>query len=182
MSNNIRILYTNRLELIATTLEHIMAELESPQCLASMLNVCVEDGWPPGEYDRNAQEFFRDRLMEGGKDVVGWYGWYAVRRGNKNEVPLIVGAGGYFGSPSDEGDVEIGFSVMPSCRGMGYATEIAGGLIRHAFTYDNIKRVIAHISPENISSRKVLEKCGFSYISRDEESGNDLFEILKNRS
>jgi RimJ/RimL family protein N-acetyltransferase len=107
------------------------------------------------------------------------YGWYAVRRGKQCEAPLLVGAGGYFGPHSEEGDVEIGFSVMPSCRRMGYAMEIAGALIENAFTYKDVKRVIAHTSPENTASRKVLEKCGFSYVSRDEETGNDLFEIFR---
>jgi len=59
-------LSTNRLELIAATLDHICAELEAPERLPFLLDAEVEPGWPPGEYDRGAQEFFRDRLKEGG--------------------------------------------------------------------------------------------------------------------
>jgi len=174
------ILSTDNLELIAATPEHLTAELESPGSLASMLNALVEPGWPPGEYDRNAQEFFLERLKEGGPDAAGWYTWYAVMRGNQTGPSTLIGAGGYFGPPSSDGTVEIGFSVMPSWRGHGYATEIAGKLTEHAFTDIRVKKVIARTVPENMASRKVLEKCGFSFVCINEETGHNRFEILRN--
>ncbi|MCD4846876.1 MAG: GNAT family N-acetyltransferase [Candidatus Aegiribacteria sp.] len=173
-------LSTNRLELIAATLDHVCAELEAPERLASLLNAQVEPGWPPGEYDRDAQEFFRDRLKEGGVAVIGWYGWYAVRCGSPYQPSVLVGAGGYFGPPSEEGEVEIGFSVMPAWQGLGYATEIAETLIENAFTDIQVQKVIAHTTPVNLASCKVLEKCGFRYVCRNEESDNNRFEILRN--
>jgi RimJ/RimL family protein N-acetyltransferase len=175
-------LSTNRLELVAATLDHICAELEAPERLASLLNAQVEPGWPPGEYDRNAQEFFRDRLKEGGVAVIGWYSWYAVRRGSPYQPSVLVGAGGYFGPPNEEGEVEIGFSVMSVWQGLGYAIEMAEALIENAFTDIRVKKVIAHTTPVNLASCKVLEKCRFRYVCRDEESGNNLFEILRNTS
>ena len=48
----------------AATLDHLCAEIEAPAKLASMLGIDVPAGWPPGEYDRAAQEFFRDRMEE----------------------------------------------------------------------------------------------------------------------
>ena len=64
-------LSTNRLELVSATFDHVCAELESAQRLASLLKAHVKPGWPPGEYDRDAQRFFRDRLKEGGAAVIG---------------------------------------------------------------------------------------------------------------
>ncbi len=173
-------LSTNRLELIAATLDHVCAELESAERLASLLKAYVEPGWPPGEYDRDAQEFFRDRLKEGGAAVIGWYGWYALRHGNADQAPVLVGAGGYFGPPSEEGVVEIGFSIMPAWQNNGYATELAEMLIKNAFTDGRVLKVIAHTTPTNLASRKVLEKCGFNYVCREEESGNNLYAIMRN--
>jgi RimJ/RimL family protein N-acetyltransferase len=175
-------LSTNRLELIATTLDHICAEMEAPERLESLLNAQVEPSWPPGEYDRDAQEFFRDRLKEGGVAVIGWYNWYAVKRGSVDHPSVLVGAGGYFGPPSEEGEVEIGFSVMPAWQGLGYATEMAELLIENAFTDIRVKKIIAHTTLVNSASCKVLEKCGFRYVCRNEESGKSLFEILRNIS
>ena len=98
-------LSTNRIELLAATLDHVCAELESAERLASLLKAHVEHGWPPCEYDQDAQMFFRDRLKEGGASVIGWYGWYALRRGSPDRPPGLVGAGGYFGRPNEEGIV-----------------------------------------------------------------------------
>ncbi len=175
-------LSTNHLELIAATLDHISAEIEAPERLASLLNAQVEPEWPPGEYDRDAQDFFRDRLKEGGVAVIGWYGWYAVLRGSLYHPSVLVGGGGYFGPPSEEGEVEIGFSVMPAWQGFGYATEMAETLIENAFSDIRVQKVIAHTTFANLASCKVLEKCGFRYVCRNEESGNNRFEILRNTS
>lgn len=172
-------LSTNRLELIASTLEYVCAEIESPERLAYLLNVQAAPGWPPGEYDRAAQEFFRDRMQEGNESVIGWYVWYAILRKSLYYPSLLVGAGGYFGPPLENGEVEIGFSVISSRQGMGYATEIASALVKNAFSDSRVKKIIANTIPLNLASCKVLKKCGFNFICRDEESGNNRFEIIR---
>lgn len=173
-------LSTNRLELVAATLDHVYAELETVERLALLLKAHVEPGWPPGEYDRDAQVFFRDRLKEGGTSVIGWYCWYALRRGSPYQSPVLVGAGGYFGPPSEEGVVEIGFSILPRWQNLGYATELAELLIKNAFTDSRVQKVIAHATLMNLASCKVLQKCGFNYVCRDEESDNNLYAIIRN--
>ena len=172
-------LETNRLVLTAATFEHICAEMESPQHLARLLGTRVEPGWPPGDYDRGAQEFFCSRLKECGKSAVGWYVWYAVRRKEDSQLSTLVGAGGYFGPPDEKGEVEIGFSMMPSSRGHGYATEMSKALVSNAFAGTRVQRIVAHTTPANVASVKVLMKSGFSYVCRDRESGTDLFQIFR---
>jgi [ribosomal protein S5]-alanine N-acetyltransferase len=173
-------LRTNRLELEAATFDHISAEMESSEHLARLLGTRVEPGWPPGEYDRDAQDFFGCRLREEGMSVVGWYVWYAVRREEEDQPSMLVGAGGYFGPPNEKGEVEIGFSMMPSSQGHGYATEMANALVSNAFADIRVHRIIAHTPPDNLASVKVLTKSGFRCVHQDQESGNDLFEILRN--
>lgn len=170
---------TDRLDLIAATLEHLDAELESPNHLASLLNTVVEDGWPPGEYNRDAQEFFRDRLMEGGNAVVGWYGWYALLKGSMSQPSVLVGAGGFLGPPDDNGKVEIGFSIMPAWQGRGYATEMVDALIRKAFADVRVQKIIAHTTLLNTASSNVLEKCGLNSVCINNETGIISFEILR---
>jgi len=177
---NLLKLSTDRLELIAATLDHVCAELKAPECLASLLNAQVESGWPPGEYDRAAQEFFRDRLQASGMSAVGWYGWYAVRRESCGQPSVLIGAGGYIGPPNEGGEVEIGFSVMPAWQNSGYATEICHALVENALADVRVQRVIAHASPTNGPSCRVLEKCRFHHTGADEESGHWRFEILRN--
>lgn len=180
MSSKARLtLSTPRLKLIAATLEHICAEIEAPERLVSLLNAQVEPGWPPGEYDRDAMEFFRERLQENSKDSVGWYSWYAIQRASPVRPPVLIGAGGYLGPPNETGEVEIGFSVMPGWQGLGYATEIANALIEHAFADMRVKTVIAHAACGNVASRKVLEKCGFREVERDDSPDTRCFEIRR---
>ena len=55
---------------------------------------------------------------------------------------------------------ELGYIFNPAFQNKGYATESAYGLIQYGFEHLGIHRVIAHFNPENIASRRVLEKIG----------------------
>jgi RimJ/RimL family protein N-acetyltransferase len=165
---------TERLDLVAAALVHLEAELESPQRLEAMLSAHVPEGWPPGEYDRPAIEFFRDRLAEN-PAAEGWYGWYAIERPAESGEAVVVGAGGYFGPPDADGVVEIGYSVLPAFQGRGYATELVGALVARAFATPGIARVIAHTFPGNAGSIKVLERAGFAAAGPGREPGTLRF-------
>jgi [ribosomal protein S5]-alanine N-acetyltransferase len=170
---------TDRLTLIAATPDHLIAELKSPNELTALLDAKVTSEWPPGEYDRAAQEYFLDRMTEGGEEVIGWYGWYAVTNDEKNDPPFLIAAAGYFGPPSEKGEVEIGYSVTPYFRNRGYATEIVKALVDLAFSDIRVKRIIAHTGKENRSSAAVLENSGFYFVSESGEEENLLYEIIR---
>jgi RimJ/RimL family protein N-acetyltransferase len=154
-------LQSNRLTLIAATLAHVRTELEAPEQLAALLDAVVSADWPTGEYDREAKEIFRSRFEEGGIEVEGWYGWYALREADAEGPRALVGAGGYFGPPDAEGTVEIGYSILPEWQRRGYASELVRMLVERAFTFANIERVIAHTTEANPASIAVLLRCGF---------------------
>ena len=162
---------TKTLLLLPSSVELLKAELESPQRLASRLNATVNPGWPPGEYDRPAQDFFLARMIEGGEAVEGWYCWYALERITLPR-PLLIGAGGYFGLPDPEGDVEIGFSVVSERRCLGYGSEIAEALAKRAFLDPRVRRVVAHHAPDNTPSKRALEKSGFRFTGLLTGQGN----------
>jgi [ribosomal protein S5]-alanine N-acetyltransferase len=174
--NNKKTLQSDRLTLIASTLAHIRTELESPDQLATMLNAMVSTEWPTGEYDRDAMEFFRARLDEGGEQAEGWYGWYAVRAADSEGPRTLVGAGGYFGPPDTEGTVEVGYSVLPRWQRRGYASEIVQTLVQHAFTFPTVERIIAHTTEANPASIAVLLRCGFHRAGAGREPGTLRFE------
>ena len=153
--------FTTRLVLVAATVDHLRAELASPEQLGILLGSEVPQGWPPGEYDEGAQRYFLERLSQGGADVVGWYGWYVlVRRGSHEAGPLIA-AGGFLGPPHETGEVEIGYSVHQAWQGKGYATELVGGLVKYAFEDTRVQRIVAHTTRQNLASCRVLERLGF---------------------
>jgi [ribosomal protein S5]-alanine N-acetyltransferase len=172
-------LESSRLVLVATTAAHVRTELEAPEKLCLMLDATVSPAWPSGEYDRAAMEFFQARFEEGGESVEGWYGWYALGPGRNGAARELVGAGGYFGPPGEDGTVEIGYSVLPEWQRQGYASEIVKTLVAHAFTFPGVVRVIAHTSAENDASMKVLSANGFQAAGPGEDAGTLRFEAAR---
>lgn len=162
--------------MIAATLEHVVAELETPTQLSTLLAAQVSPQWPPGEYDRDAMEFFRARFEEGGKEVEGWYGWYALRDCDALQPRVLVGVGGYVGPPDRDGVVEIGYSVLPEWQRMGYATEIVVALVDRAFSHDRVTKVIADTTITNPGSIGVLLRSGFQAAGDGREKGAVRFE------
>lgn len=74
----------------------------------------------------------------------------------------IVGMSGFKGPPTLDGYVEIGYGVVASEQGRGFATEAVKLLLKEAFSIAEIQVVIAHTAPSNSVSQRVLEKNGFS--------------------
>ena len=64
---------------------------------------------------------------------------------------------------------EIGFIVQRSFWGQGYATEMVKTLMIHARQTFRMNSFVALVMPENIPSKRVLEKTGFN------NSGKRLF-------
>jgi RimJ/RimL family protein N-acetyltransferase len=87
-----------------------------------------------------------------------------------------LGACGFKGAP-DEGEVEVGYGVLPMFQRRGVATAAMHELILLAFNEDSVSSVLATIDPTNIASMRVAEKLGFqrheAYIDED---GNELIQ------
>ena len=170
------LLRTDRLDLIAATLAHTEAELQSPHALGSLLRVSVPEGWPPGEYDRDALEYFHTQLRSNDPSHVGWYSGYALTRNSEGRRHALIGAAGYLGPPSG-GIVAVGYSVVPSARGQGYATEIVTALVVHAFESPLVNAVLATTSDSNVPSTRVLLRCGFQRVGPGAEPACVLYPV-----
>lgn len=169
-------IHTPRLDLVATTVEHLRAELEAPALLGALLGAAVPASWPPGLYDRDAMTHFLARLTEGGPAVIGWYGWYAVRRAAAERPATLVACGGYFGPPDAEGTVEIGYSAAPEWRAQGYTTELVQALTARALTAPAVRRVVAEVHEENVASLTVLRRCGFHRVGLGRDPGHHRYQ------
>jgi RimJ/RimL family protein N-acetyltransferase len=168
-------LETQRLDLVPSTLEHLEAELQGPEVLGAFLNAIIPIGWPPGEYDRDALEYFHAKLKSGGPSHIGWYTWYGITRNADGRRGTLVAGAGYFGPPVD-GMVEIGYSVVPSAQGKGFASEMVSALVNRAFEDPSIHQIIARTSDSNVASIKVLLHCGFKETGPGTEPGSIRFE------
>jgi RimJ/RimL family protein N-acetyltransferase len=59
-------------------------------------------------------------------------------------------------------DVDLGFALLPSFWGNGYACESAAAVMSYGRSAFGLVRIVAIISPRNDASRRVLEKLGFT--------------------
>jgi RimJ/RimL family protein N-acetyltransferase len=79
---------------------------------------------------------------------------------------LVVGGIGLFGPPED-GRVEFGYGIVPSCRGRGYATGAARAIVGVALGLPGVTEVTAGVDPANPASVRVLEKAGLTFRSHE---------------
>jgi ribosomal-protein-alanine N-acetyltransferase len=154
------LLRTKRMELIPGTPELLRAETENQERFADLLGASVPDGWPPEEVDQATLEFMA-LLLEEGPHQAGWWCWYFILKGEEGQEDVLIGNGGFKGRPSPRGTVEIGYSIHPSFRNRGYATEAVKELVAWAFDHPRVRRVVADTLPPNEASKRVLEKAGF---------------------
>jgi RimJ/RimL family protein N-acetyltransferase len=75
----------------------------------------------------------------------------------------VVGHGGIFRSPREEGEVEVGYALKPEYWGHGFATEITRLSIKVGFEQVGLRRIIAIAQAANVASRRVMEKCGMIF-------------------
>jgi ribosomal-protein-alanine N-acetyltransferase len=104
-----------------------------------------------------------DRVIAGLLDRnPGWFGEYGHRLMIERDSGLVVGAIGLFWPPS-EGNLEIGYGIVPSRRGRGYTTEAAKALTEFALAGPGVHTVFADVELTNPASMRVLEKAGFQW-------------------
>lgn len=177
MSSDSRIeVATDRLILVAVTRDLQQYELEDRARFATVLGADVPADWPPPLTDEPSMRFVLD-YMDAHPGTDGWTKWYFLLR-RAGERALAIGNGGFTGTPTEDGVVEVGYSVVEAHQRNGYAPEAVRGLIGWARTNANVTRVIAHTFPELQPSIRVLEKCGFSFAGDGAEAGTIKFELI----
>jgi RimJ/RimL family protein N-acetyltransferase len=80
-------------------------------------------------------------------------GWFGLR------PPSSVGL-----DSTVHGELELGYRLLRSCWGRGYAIEGARALIGRAFGELGAQRVVATTMAVNTASRRVLEATGFTLV------------------
>jgi RimJ/RimL family protein N-acetyltransferase len=84
------------------------------------------------------------------------FGYYQIRRQSDG---LAIGGVGFKGPP-DGGVVEIGYGLVPSARGQGYATEALQILVQIAASL-GVTTIRADTDLDNVTSQRTLEHAGF---------------------
>ncbi|HEX8494303.1 MAG TPA: GNAT family N-acetyltransferase [Pyrinomonadaceae bacterium] len=74
---------------------------------------------------------------------------------------------GYGGLRSFDGTPELVYLLARPYWGCGLATEIARGCLEYGFMQHRFERIIALTRPNNLASRRVMEKTGLIYQRHD---------------
>ena len=72
---------------------------------------------------------------------------------------------------------EVGFLLDRPFWGQGYATEAALASLRFGFEQCHLEQIIALVHPDNLASRRVIEKCSLGYVDTIHLWGIDLMRF-----
>ncbi|WP_404331668.1 GNAT family N-acetyltransferase [Mesobacillus maritimus] len=155
---------TARLEMITLSADMMEAILKGDRVLHEKGNsYYLAPEWPLEVY----KQFFSYKI-ERFRKFPHENEWEGVIIDRKDH--LIVGDMGFKGGPNEEGIIDLGYSIVPSYQGKGYATEMGKAMVEWALTHSEVKKVVATCNPDNDASIRVLEKTGFKQTMQTEES------------
>jgi [ribosomal protein S5]-alanine N-acetyltransferase len=158
-----------RLTLIPASIASLSAEVAGDIArLAASLRVAAPEAWPPDLYDSEAMAWSLHALRQPSFRPPWCTYYFALKTG---KAPILVGAGGFVRAPGEEGEAELGYSILAAHRRRGYASEATQALVARASSERGVRRVIAQTYPDLVASIGVLEKCGFHRDGPGEEAG-----------
>jgi RimJ/RimL family protein N-acetyltransferase len=96
-------------------------------------------------YERGDRYGYWAAIEKGSGDFIGWFHFRPQRD-----------------APDDE--PELGYRFRKDAWGRGYGTEGSRALIHKGFTEFGARRVVASTYEDSIGSRRVMEKCGLTFV------------------
>jgi ribosomal-protein-alanine N-acetyltransferase len=117
------------------------------------------------------------RIMQHQKvhwDKLG-FGWYALADRLTGE---LIGWCG-LGVLEDTDETEIKYLLKKTHWGRGLASEGAQFCVEAGFCQQELSAIIGLVHPQNLASRRVLEKCRLSYLDRVHYWGIDLDRLIR---
>ena len=97
------------------------------------------------------------------------YGW-GICAAELRATGKVIGAAGIT-HMEDGPELEVGYRFRKEHWGQGLATEAAAASIAFGFGELGLDRIVAVALPTNKASRRVMEKCGLSFVGVTEAYG-----------
>ncbi|MFD5746261.1 GNAT family N-acetyltransferase [Streptomyces sp. NPDC059255] len=94
----------------------------------------------------------------------GPFGTYEIRRRTDGHA---IGGLDFHSVPDEDLAVTIGYGLIPSVHGQGYASEALRGLLRYARAR-GVSRVQGDTDQDNIASQRVMTAVGMRLVAEDE--------------
>jgi RimJ/RimL family protein N-acetyltransferase len=168
---------TPRLVLIALTPENVRAEQAANgdfHLLSQIIDCTIHSEWPPQHWEPHVLTLILDQFAAH-PDQIGWHRYVAVVQPDGTRT-LIGCLGAFAKDPLTT--CEIGYSILSSFEGRGYATEGAQALIHHLRSDTRLTSIIAHTFPSLPGSIRVMEKCGLVFDGDGEEAGTIRYRLI----
>lgn len=140
---------TARLEITATTLPLVEAEVNNPTMLASLLSAEFET-WPPPPNDESSLRWTHEKL-KAAPDDAGLFNWYVVL--TEKQQRQLIGLVGF----------KTGYSIQEMYQQRGLGTEATYAIMEWAFRSPLVRRIDAETFPELRPSIRVMERCGMKF-------------------
>ncbi|ULQ58646.1 GNAT family N-acetyltransferase [Brucepastera parasyntrophica] len=121
--------------------------------------------WPEKDL-QEAFPVFKELLEKNGND--GFNLWLITEKKDNQ----IIGSAGYIGEPDNDGNIEIGFGIIPSKRGKGFCTEAVKALLTWGLRQDEVACITARCDKSNMVSRRTIIKLGFEYTGDEDNVMN----------
>jgi RimJ/RimL family protein N-acetyltransferase len=115
---------------------------------------------PPIHWEPHVLTFMLDQFTAH-PDQIGWHRYVALP--DPGSARTLIGCLGAFSKDDPPATCEIGYAILPSFEGKGYATEGTQALIRFLRAGTRITCIIAHTFPTLPRSIRVMEKCGLVF-------------------
>jgi RimJ/RimL family protein N-acetyltransferase len=107
-----------------------------------------------------------------GEDPVEWVTEWYRRRNDwatgehmswavRDDDDALVGSVSLFHVDLDQGDTELGYWVLPTARGRGFATKAVSTAVGYAFHQVGLRRAYLYHAVDNPASCRVAERCAF---------------------
>jgi RimJ/RimL family protein N-acetyltransferase len=162
-------LTTERLELEPLTVaaaEEMVAVLASPSLYRHTGGEPPDRATLARRYALQAAGWSPDRTQR-------WLNWIVRRRETGGAVgyvqaTLVVASGA----------TDVAWVVGAEYQGHGYAVEAARAMVGWLVSLEEVTRITAHISPENVASQSVARRLGFG-ATLEEEDGEVVWELQR---
>ena len=139
----------------------------------ALVGAFLPESWP--EEDASRRISIRLDQMERSPEAAEWLLRLMVDVG----MSTVVGYINFHGPPAD-GRAELGYTVFPSYRRLGYASEAALAMMRWANATHEVSTFVVSISPDNAPSLGLAAKLGFGRVGTqiDDVDGEEwVFEL-----
>ena len=165
---------TPRLALIAITHEAIRAEQNTTHRLAEVIQCAIPNDWPPPHWEPHVFDLMLSQF-ERHPDQLGWPRYIALI--NPDRSRTLIGFVGAYSKTDPPVESEIGYTLLPSFGGNGYATEATKALIDFLRQDPRIMSIYSDTLPNLTASIKVLERCGLTYDGNGDEPGTVRYRL-----